>query len=196
MRLTEQVHQRLKQTLQAGDIAIDATTGNGHDTLFLSQCVGESGHIFAFDVQANALESARLHLQKHQAKTPVTWLHSGHEHILKYIPEHMHGKVSVITFNLGYLPHTDKSITTQPETTIAALKAAAHILAEGGILSILAYTGHCGGREEAEAVKAWSKALNSDFHVTIHIPENTKFSPPEWICIERLPPPVEQEGAG
>ncbi len=51
MRLTEQVHQHIEKILQSGDIAIDATTGNGHDTLFLAQCIGKTGAIFAFDVQ-------------------------------------------------------------------------------------------------------------------------------------------------
>ncbi|MDQ6955382.1 MAG: class I SAM-dependent methyltransferase [Mariprofundaceae bacterium] len=183
MRLTEQVHQHLQYTLKAGDVAVDATAGNGHDTLFLSQCVGKAGHIFAFDVQLQALEAASLKLQESNAPAATTWLHSGHEHMLQRIPKSLHGKIKAITFNLGYLPHTDKSMTTKPETTLTALKAATCILADGGTLSILAYTGHDGGREEAEAVKLWCKTLNNHFDVRIHIPDNTRSSPPEWICM-------------
>ena len=40
--------------LKAGDIAVDFTMGNGHDTEFLSKTVGEQGHVFAFDVQEQA----------------------------------------------------------------------------------------------------------------------------------------------
>jgi len=186
MRLTEQVHHHLKQTLKTGDIAIDATTGNGHDTLFLAQCVGESGEIFAFDVQQQALLSAQKYLHKHHITTPVTWINKGHEHMLKYISAALHNKVQAITFNLGYLPHTDKSITTTPHTTLPALNASLSLLKSAGILSVLAYTGHDGGRDEAESVKAWAETLHDDFDINITIPQNTKFSPPEWICIQKL----------
>lgn len=185
MRLTEQVHDKLQDILQQGDIAIDATTGNGHDTLFLAQCIGKNGAIFAFDIQQKALKSAQLHLQKHHIQTPVTWLASGHEHMIEHIPQALHGKIKVITFNLGYLPHTDKSLTTCPNTTLPALNASISLLTHGGILSILAYTGHDGGREECEAVKSWARSLIQDFEISIHIPENTRTSPPEWICIEK-----------
>jgi len=184
MRLTEQVHHHLKQTLTTGDIAIDATTGNGHDSLFLAQCIGGSGKIFAFDVQQKALKSSQLLLKEHHMTTPVIWIHAGHEHMLKYIPQALHGCIKAITFNLGYLPHTDKSITTTTDTTLTALKASLSLLKQGGGLSILAYTGHDGGREEAEAVKTWATALN-DVDVSITIPQNTKFSPPEWIYIKK-----------
>ena len=35
--------------LHEGDIAVDFTMGNGHDTEFLSKTVGPTGHVFAFD---------------------------------------------------------------------------------------------------------------------------------------------------
>lgn len=185
MRLTEQAHQLMQKVLQPSDIAIDATTGNGHDTLFLAQCVGDKGKVFAFDVQQQALKSAQAHLLHHHIQTPVIWIHAGHEHMLDSIPKTLHGSINAITFNLGYLPNTDKSITTCPTTTLPALNAAIPLLKGGGILSILAYTGHAGGREECEAVKAWAATLDSDLTTSIHIPENTKFSPPEWICIQK-----------
>jgi len=185
MRLTEQVHQYIEKVLQSGDIAIDATTGNGHDTLFLAQCIGKTGKVFAFDVQQQALTSAQSHLQKHHIQTPVTWINTGHEHMLEYIPLAWHGEVKVITFNLGYLPNADKSITTCPNTTLPALNTSISLLKDGGVLSILAYTGHDGGHEECEAVKTWAKELNEQCSIAIHIPENTKFSPPEWICITK-----------
>jgi len=185
MRLTEQVHHHLKKILKTGDKAIDATTGNGHDTLFLAQCIDESGEIFAFDVQQQALESAQTHLQEHHIQTPITWINKGHEHMLKYIPQALHEQVAAITFNLGYLPRTDKNITTHSNTTLPALHASLSLLKSGGILSILAYTGHDGGRDEAEAVKTWANTLHDDFDVNITIPQNTKFSPPEWICIQK-----------
>ncbi len=185
MRLTEKVHQYLKPKLQSGNTAIDATAGNGHDTLFLAQCVGETGEVFAFDVQQQALASAKQHLQAHAIQTPITWIHAGHEDMLKHIPIDKHKHIQVITFNLGYLPHGDKHITTQAEHTLMALNASLSLLAQGGIVSILAYTGHAGGREECEAIKVWANSLGDNYCVSITMPANTKSSPPEWICIQK-----------
>ena len=49
--------------LKEGDVAVDFTMGNGHDTEFLSKTVGESGHVFAFDIQEMALSSTEEHLK-------------------------------------------------------------------------------------------------------------------------------------
>ncbi|MDX8397356.1 MAG: class I SAM-dependent methyltransferase [Mariprofundaceae bacterium] len=185
MRLTEQAHQQLKQIIEPGDAVIDATCGHGHDTLFLSQCVGNSGHIFAFDVQIQAIQSAQNMLIQQQNKTPITWLHSGHEHMLEHIPRSYHHHIKAITFNLGYLPHSDKNRITTASTTLTALNAASKLLTTGGALSVLAYTGHAGGREEAEAVKTWAHSLTQAFEVSIQIPNSTKYSPPEWIYISK-----------
>jgi len=185
LRLTDKVHLALSETLNEGDIAIDATAGNGHDTLFLAQHVGLSGHVYAFDIQQQALLSSQKLLSEHNCNTPVTWLCTGHEHLLKHVMPNHHGHIQAITFNLGYLPNSDKSKTTQDESTLTALDAGISILAVGGIISILAYTGHEGGRKEAEAVKIWAKNLHSCYDVSIYIPENTRTPPPEWIYIKK-----------
>ena len=52
----------LRQAVAPGDTAVDATMGNGHDTLFLCQLVGEGGRVYAFDVQAQAVESTKKRL--------------------------------------------------------------------------------------------------------------------------------------
>ena len=51
-------HRLLAQATPAGGTAIDATAGNGHDTLFLAQCVGANGRVYAFDIQPQALAAA------------------------------------------------------------------------------------------------------------------------------------------
>jgi len=185
LRLTDKVHLALAETLSEGHIAIDATAGNGHDTLFLARHVGLSGHIYAFDIQQEALLSSQKLLTDHNCNTPVTWLCTGHENLLKHIMPNHHGYIQAITFNLGYLPNSDKSKTTHGESTLAALHAGIGILAAGGIISILAYTGHEGGRKEAEAVKTWAQSLNHKYEISIYIPENTRTPPPEWITIKK-----------
>ncbi|RLA20898.1 MAG: SAM-dependent methyltransferase, partial [Gammaproteobacteria bacterium] len=90
-------------------------------------------------------------------------------------------------FNLGYLPGSDKTFQTDPELTIKALNAVITHLQQPGIISVLAYTGHAGGREEAEAVKAWAATLSQTaYRVTIEIPDVVKNSPPELILIETI----------
>ena len=66
----------LQQHLTLGDVAIDATCGNGHDTLFLSQLVGETGKIYSYDIQLAALESAKI-LNANQNN--ITFIHQSHE---------------------------------------------------------------------------------------------------------------------
>jgi predicted methyltransferase len=185
MRLTEHVHQKLRAKLKVGDIAIDATTGNGHDTLFLAECIGKTGKLFAFDIQQQALEQASIRFQQSPYQADITWIHAGHQSMLEYIPKQYDQHIQAVTFNLGYLPKGDKSITTSAKTTIPALEASLSLLANHGVLSIMAYTGHVGGRDECEAIKRWAHDLSENYHVAIHIPENTRTSPPEWICIEK-----------
>ena len=39
----------LERAVQPGDTVIDATMGNGHDTLMLCEAVGPEGRVYAFD---------------------------------------------------------------------------------------------------------------------------------------------------
>lgn len=153
--LTRIVHQRLQAHLAAGDLAIDATAGNGHDTLFLTRQVGASGAVQAFDIQHRAIEKTRERLQAAAQLAQVTLHQVGHEHMAERIPPGWRGRVAAITFNLGYLPGGDHGTTTLPATTLAALGQSLALLRPGGILSVLAYRGHPGGQAEAEAVEAW-----------------------------------------
>jgi hypothetical protein len=102
------------------------------------------------------------------------------------LPETVRGKVRAVMFNLGYLPGGDKQRTTAIVTTLAALEQAREMLAPGGVISVLAYTGHPGGREEAEAVKAWSATLTPDYYnVRVVIPQGLSGSAPEWLLLSR-----------
>ena len=57
--LVNVAHNLIKDVLHPGDIAIDATVGNGHDTLFLVEQVSPSGKVFGFDIQQAAIDSTR-----------------------------------------------------------------------------------------------------------------------------------------
>lgn len=156
-------HAVLSPRLQKGDIVVDATAGNGHDTLFLAQQVLPGGQVFAFDVQAPAVESTRKRLAGHPfSAEEITLIHSSHEHLGVRLPPELRGHVRAFMFNLGFLPGGDKKLITQTQGTMSALSQALDWLAEGGLLSVVAYPGHEGGRDEAEAIEHWLMTLSSD----------------------------------
>lgn len=186
LSLVQQAHTVLEEIITDGDYAIDATVGNGHDTLFLAHCVGEHGKVYGFDIQEAALDEAYRRLSNEGLAQRISLYHAGHEAMAIVLPESLHGKVKVVMFNLGYLPGGDKRRTTAIATTLAALEQAREMLTPGGAISVLAYTGHPGGREEAEAVKAWAATLSPDYYnVSAVIPQGTSGTVPEWLLLSR-----------
>lgn len=148
---------------ETGDcpLAVDATAGNGHDTLFLAEETGERGRVWAFDVQEAALESA---MELFAGAAPelaerVTFVLGGHETAADVLPKDAARHVRAVTFNLGFLPGSDKRVTTRPETTLKALRSLSDMLAPGGVLSVHTYLGHDGGRAEGDAVAVWFRNL-------------------------------------
>lgn len=185
--LTGQVHRHLLPHLSGDTIAIDATAGNGHDSLFLAANIGENGRLYAFDIQRQAIENSRKRLAAEGLSARVTLIQTGHEHMTAQIPEIHHGRVNIIMFNLGYLPCADKSLITTTATTIKALNAAIAMLAGNGILSILAYPGHPGGREETAAVIQWAQNLpQQTFTLCMHNPDQNPQTSPQWIEVIKL----------
>lgn len=186
LSLVQKAHAALSEILADGDIAIDATVGNGHDTLFLARKVGERGTVYGFDIQEAALDTAYRRLQEEGLERRVSLYHAGHEVMAVVLPESVHGRVKAVMFNLGYLPGGDKQRTTGLNTTVAALEQALLLLAAGGVISVLAYTGHPGGREEAEAVKGWARALSPEYcQVDIAVPPSKSGTAPEWVIVRR-----------
>ncbi len=157
--MVARAHQLLAEVLGEGDRAIDATVGNGHDTLFLAERVGESGRVYGFDIQAAAIDAAWARLDAAGLADRVSLQQAGHEAMSVVLDGSLQGQVRAVVFNLGYLPGGDKGRTTAAATTIAALQQALTFLAPGGLISILAYVGHPGGMAEAEQVKAWAAGL-------------------------------------
>ncbi len=153
--LTEIAHELLAQHLQPGDLAIDATAGNGHDTLFLVQQVQPGGEVYAFDVQNRALDATALRLEQQSLRDFAYLCRTGHQNMAQRVPASWAGRVAAITFNLGYLPGSDKQTTTHTASTLEALSQSLQLLKPGGVLSVLAYRGHSGGQSEADAVEAW-----------------------------------------
>jgi predicted methyltransferase len=166
--LTRLVHELLATALQPGDLAVDATAGNGHDTLYLAQRVCPGGRVYAFDVQHRALDATAGKLYAAGLRDSVCLCRTGHQNLLQRIPAEWCGRVAAITFNLGYLPGGDKQITTAAASTLAALEQALQLLKNGGVLAVLAYRGHPGGAQETDAVQRWLEAHPDHLECQVH----------------------------
>ncbi|MBT8036962.1 MAG: class I SAM-dependent methyltransferase [Verrucomicrobiae bacterium] len=150
--LLETAHALIDAVVHEGDVVVDATVGNGHDTLFLANCVGVGGRVIGFDLQQDAIDSASRHMSESGIGSGVYDLHLlGHELMAAHLPM----GVAAVMFNLGYLPGGDKGVITQVSTTLQALDSALHHLRGGGVLSVMCYPGHLGGDAEAQAVAGW-----------------------------------------
>lgn len=180
MRATELAHLLMHQSLNAGDWALDATVGNGHDTLLLAKSVGQSGRVFGFDVQAAAIAATAMRVEDH---SQVTLFQAGHETLATHLPKD--GQLAGAMFNLGYLPGGPREIMTSTDTTLAALGQALARLKIGGLLTLILYPGHPGGDIEAAAVRAFAKNLGEEFVVVQFMRFNSDHPAPELLAIER-----------
>ncbi len=153
---TDLLHFMLKDEISEGDLAIDATAGNGNDTVFLANAVGTSGKVIAIDIQENAIIATRVRLSEEGLLDRVSLHHGSHTDLPKLAD---HGTAKAIIFNLGYLPGADRNITTRTPDTLNALQSATGLLKPGGILAAVCYPGHDAGKEESEAVEAFFLSL-------------------------------------
>jgi predicted methyltransferase len=182
MRLTEKVHYILTNHLHEGGQAIDATAGNGYDTLFLAKQVGSSGKVIAIDIQDCAIRSTREKLESADLIDRVKLVTDDHAAALGKLIVNDHEKVAAITFNLGYLPGSDKSIQTRTESTEEALAASIQLLSPGGYLCVIAYRGHAGGTAEAMTVEAFMRKSQTEGHaVDSYEPESSNSPPILWV---------------
>ncbi|MEJ2309109.1 MAG: class I SAM-dependent methyltransferase [Gammaproteobacteria bacterium] len=176
-RLTEIAHDLIARRVRDGDIVIDATMGNGHDTLFLADLVGERGHVHAFDVQQRAIDKTGERLAEHGLSNRATLIRESHAEMTSHLPQEASGQIAAVVFNLGYLPGGEKRVTTTAETTRKALEQALELLGPGGIISLLVYVGHAGGEQEHRAILAWLEGLPETVLREHHNPDCASHSP-------------------
>jgi ubiquinone/menaquinone biosynthesis C-methylase UbiE len=178
-------HFFLRERVGPGDRVLDATCGNGHDTLLLARLVGKGGHVWACDVQQTALTATRVQLSATGCMKQVKLVASGHERLTEFVTEPLRAAV----FNLGYLPGGVREMTTSATHTVAALRQAADLLLPGGIITVCIYTGHDGGPEEAEAVEEWSALLHPrSFNVWRSSQLNRPDAAPYLLLVEKSRP--------
>lgn len=176
----------LRSVLQTGDMAIDATAGNGHDTVFLAEQVGDTGKVFGFDIQQEAIEKTKARLKEKNLLDRVQLFQTSHANLLETLPKDVHGKVKAAVFNLGYLPGSDKSIVTKATSTIAAIEQLLEILTVGGLIVIVVYHGHEEGKRERDELLAYVTNIEqTKADVLRYEFINQKNHPPFILAIEK-----------
>lgn len=152
------------RAVEPGDTVVDATMGNGHDTQMLCETVGPEGRVYAFDVQAQAVEETRNRLRAQGLDGRAELILSGHEHMAEYVK----GPVKAVMFNLGWLPGGDHEVTTRWETTRTAVESALNLLSPMGVLVICAYPGHAEGEREKQELAAFLGGLDNRRYNVLH----------------------------
>ena len=156
----EIIHKFLEQTVQPDWISVDMTTGRGHDTLALGKL---SKHVYAFDIQSEAIESAKERTADYDN---ITYILDDHQNVNQYVKPY----VNLVMFNLGYLPGGNKKIMTNKDSTLVSLSKVHQLLKINSYLIITAYPGHRGGDKEAQAVELWVKHQvdKKQYEVEVH----------------------------
>jgi hypothetical protein len=169
--------------LKEGDVAVDFTMGNGHDTEFLSKTVGERGFVYAFDIQEQALASTQEHLVNTGCPDNYQLILDSHSNVKKYVDV----PIKAGMFNLGWLPGGDKSITTMRETTLPAIRDAISLLDRDAILNIAIYPGHKEGDEEGKLVMEYLSSISRHKVCAPRINILNSPTSPYFIVVETKP---------
>jgi len=172
----------IEGALYEGACAVDATMGNGHDTQWLCEQVGQNGHVYAFDVQQDAVDRTAERLNNAGLASRAQLVCAGHEHMADYVKT----SVDAVVFNLGWLPGAEHGITTRTPTTLQAAEAALSLLKEEGVMTICIYPGHEEGTRELGALLEWARKLDGrryDAMLKTYI--NQPNDPPQLLAIRK-----------
>ncbi len=182
-RVIQYAQTLLRMSVAEGDIAVDATAGNGHDTVFLAELVGPNGYVYAFDVQKEAVDATLLRVLDYSYEDRVRVLNRGHETVDEFVTK----EIGAAIFNLGYLPGSDHTIVTKPNTTVEAIEKLLKLLKVGGMIVLVVYHGHEGGKEERDEVIRYVSELPQKYvHVLRYEFINQKNDPPFIIALEKV----------
>lgn len=150
-------HQIIDHQAKKNDLVVDATIGNGNDSLYLLNMITD-GKLFGFDIQPEAIQHTIELLNKHHKNNFELFLQN-HNKLLTTL-HHYKNKISLVIFNLGYLPNGNKKVTTKVASTIEAINQAYQLLNNKGIILITIYPGHQEGKKEEQAIL---KLLKNDY---------------------------------
>ncbi len=171
------VHDVIIAEVPKDKIGIDATLGNGHDTLFLSRHLKT---VFAFDIQADAIETAKQnrHLEN---RDNVRLIRDSHVNMAVYVA----ANIGVIMFNFGYLPGGDKTITTSADTSLEAVQVALEVVDDDGLVTLVFYPGHPEGKREVTMLLPYLENLDSKTYSVMKYHTVNRESAPFAVIIKK-----------
>lgn len=166
---TALAHSLWLEVIRPDDTIIDATAGNGKDSLTLSKLLFSpsslnsldvdidvdgtndkipaiGAQLISIDIQKSACDNTisllRENLDPEIVENSVQVMHQSHAPMPSLPKE----SVGLICYNLGYLPGTSqevkKAYTTQMMTTLYSLADSALLIRRGGLLSVMSYPGN------------------------------------------------------
>ena len=148
--------KKIKKIIDENSIVVDATVGNGYDTLFLRKQLSINEFLYGFDIQEKAIEITKERLIENKCYNGVKLIQDSHENFRKYID----GSVDLILYNLGYLPMGNKDITTESTKTLTSVKDGMTLYKSGGVIIITVYPGHLPGALEFKALSDYLETIN------------------------------------
>ncbi len=180
-------HSYLSKFIQPGDWVIDATCGNGKDTLMLAELVGAEGCVFAYDIQSVAITLTKNLISEQQVKSTVKYYCESHERFHKVEAELMKEpscSIKSVVYNLGYLPGSDHEVTTEFESTIRSMQSGLQLLSHQGVLSVMCYLGHDQGKEYKK-VRTFLSELDPKVFVVVETQFLNRKNSPVLILVEK-----------
>lgn len=118
--------------------------------------------VYSFDIQEDAINNTKKLLNKNNIKN-VTLINDSHEYLDKYLDKYKE-KVSLIMFNLGYLPGGNKSIMTNYKTTLKAIEKGINLLNKKGIILVTCYP-HEEGKKESKEIINYLKSNDIKYYI-------------------------------
>lgn len=180
-QITYWCHEVIRSQAKRGGLYIDATMGNGNDTLMLCVLAGNTGEVYAFDIQPQALKATRTLLENHKVTSNFHLILDGHENMDNYLQQET---ADVVCFNFGYLPGGDHSIATQADTSLVAIQKGLQLLKPGGMMSLCVYSGGDTGFEEKDCILSYLKTLPAkEYTVIVNQYFNRENNPPMPIFV-------------
>ena len=178
-------HRFWEKILKDGDTVIDATCGNGKDSLTLAKLLSNKKDtlLFCLDIQSKAIENTKALLAQEipSALSSTHFILGSHEHLPHTYPR----EPNLIIYNLGYLPGFDKTIKTDASSTLKSVSNALEIISLGGVICITCYPGHSEGKIEQEVLLAFLSSLDPKYWSFSFTSWNNRNASPSLLLIQR-----------
>lgn len=174
----------IEESIYSDSICVDGTLGNGYDSLKILRILSDHGKLYSFDIQEKAIINSRELFEKEGFfHENINLILDSHENVLRYVNE----PIDFFILNLGYLPGSDKNITTKATTVKSFLDNISTILKSQGIGIIVFYPGHKEGKIELEYISSYLSTFDQKCYNIIEFKYiNQINNPPQVIILERV----------